>query len=903
MIRKLMLLVALSLLLVPTGFARELKTSQNSDSKVWRTGWHSAGLLHLKITNYGTHGFEDACEWPAGSGDTYIFGAGIWVGCISSGGDTLVSVGYNPYDGSSEFVPGDLPNEEGYTDPEERIYWSDNPDDFAQWPVVVDGDTMVVSSQDSWCQFNDCDTSRHTPGNTAPIGVKIMQTGYSWDYDVYKDFIFLIYQVENISGQNLGMMYLGVACDADIGNFDNDMVDFDTERNLGYAFTSRPPGTDVSGYIGYDFLESPLDSTGEQLGLTAFKLFTRESIPPDPGTDAQAYMVLAGYNYMTGQYYPFDEATDPSDYRFIQCTGPFDLAAGDTARVVVAVIAGEDLEDLQANSDLAQNLYDQGFETHEVTVLYPNGGEELVGTAQISWETLSATGNPLTLDIFCSRDRGKTWLEIASEVAEDSIYQWDTSEFPDGVNCLIRLVATDGILIGEDKSDGVFTINNPGNGVPDILLMSPNSGSLSGLVEVIWEAADPDGDSLSVGLYYSRDDTSWTTLATGLENDSSYIWDTYPVINGSYLLKLTASDAGTTNQDVSDDYLAIYNDHNVVDYVTHVQGGCNTITIIPFEHIAEDLTGHDYQIRFNAIQQVSTDLPLYTYNLYDLTEDTLLLEGQPLNVQLDGELYTTWSPVVDGFSLKMDTYIDESSFNFVSFKKSVNNSGCDAQLSIVPSIRKWCFRGSGFELRWQGFGPDSLTLEVWDVDNDVAIPYAAAQGDNWTFASGSSDLSLYYRPGHDWWISLCGGIFVFDQGYFMTLPPQPGDIWVVTAAGDKVPCHGNIYGFGPNTPVDSDQVPTAIPQRFGLSQKYPNPFNAETEICYQIPQDGYVTLKIFNTLGQQVRTLVDADQEVGRYRVIWDGRDDGGQLVASGLYFCQLQADAIRRTIKMVFLK
>ena len=903
MIKKLILLAGLLFLLMQPSAAREMKTGQDLGSKVWRTGWHDAGLLRLKITNYGTHGYENACEWPAGSGDTYIFGAGIWVGCISSQGDTLVSVGYNPYDGSSEFVPGDLPNEEGYTNPDDRIYWSDDDDDFAHWPVVIDGDSIVVSSQDSWCQFNDCDSARHAAGNTAPIGVRVTQTGYSWNYEVYKDFIFLVYQVENVSGQDVNMMYLGVACDADIGNFDNDTVDFDTDRNLGYAFTARPPGDDLAGYIGYDFLESPLDSAGQQLGLTAFKLFTRESVPPDPGTDAQAYQVLAGYNYQTGEYHPFDEAGEPSDYRFIQCTGPFDLAAGDTARVVVAVLAGEDLEDLQANSELAQNLYDQGFETHEVTVLSPNGGEELAGTAEISWQAVSATGNPLALDITCSRDRGQTWLQVASDEEDDGSYQWDTTEFPDGANCLIRLVANDGILIGEDKSDGIFTVNNPGNGVPDILLISPNSGGLSGQVEVTWEAADPDGDSLSVGLFYSRNDTSWTQIAAGLENDSSYMWNTYPVINGSYRLKLTASDDQTTNQDISDDYLAIYNDHEVVDYITHIQGGCNTVTIIPYEHIAGDLSGHDYQVRFNRAQKISTDLPLYTYDLYDVTLDSLLLEDQPLNVQLDGQLHTTWSPIVDGFSLKMDTYIDKSTFNFVGFQKTVNNSGCDAQLSIVPSIRRWCFRGSDYELRWQGFGPDSLTLEVWDLDNEVAVPYDSADGDNWAFASGSADFSSCYRPGEDWWISVCGGIFVFDQGHTMITPPQPGDVWTITAAGDKIPCEGNIYGFGPNTPVDSDRIQTTTPQKFELFQNYPNPFNVETEIRYELPEKNHVTVEVFNLLGQHVRTLLEEDQEAGWYVVLWDGRDDVGRDVASGLYFCRLKAGEFDRIIKMVLLK
>lgn len=105
------------------------------------------------------------------------------------------------------------------------------------------------------------------------------------------------------------------------------------------------------------------------------------------------------------------------------------------------------------------------------------------------------------------------------------------------------------------------------------------------------------------------------------------------------------------------------------------------------------------------------------------------------------------------------------------------------------------------------------------------------------------------------------------------------------------------------TPVDSETSVEALPENCRLSQNYPNPFNANTEIRYQTPIDGHVTLRIFNTLGQGVRTLVDADQAAGRYDVIWNGRDDAGGMVASGLYFCRLQAGVHSRTIKMMLLK
>jgi hypothetical protein len=90
---------------------------------------------------------------------------------------------------------------------------------------------------------------------------------------------------------------------------------------------------------------------------------------------------------------------------------------------------------------------------------------------------------------------------------------------------------------------------------------------------------------------------------------------------------------------------------------------------------------------------------------------------------------------------------------------------------------------------------------------------------------------------------------------------------------------------------------------YALAQNYPNPFNSSTEIRYRTPVDGDMTLKIFNTLGQHVRTLVDADLQANWYTVTWDGRDDGGQKVASGVYFCRLKVGDFCKTIKMVLVK
>jgi tetratricopeptide (TPR) repeat protein len=81
-----------------------------------------------------------------------------------------------------------------------------------------------------------------------------------------------------------------------------------------------------------------------------------------------------------------------------------------------------------------------------------------------------------------------------------------------------------------------------------------------------------------------------------------------------------------------------------------------------------------------------------------------------------------------------------------------------------------------------------------------------------------------------------------------------------------------------------------VPTEYALSQNFPNPFNPQTMIQYQLPEASHITVKIYNLFGQEVRTLVAGHREAGYHSEIWDGRDDFGRRVASGVYFYRLSA-------------
>jgi hypothetical protein len=89
-----------------------------------------------------------------------------------------------------------------------------------------------------------------------------------------------------------------------------------------------------------------------------------------------------------------------------------------------------------------------------------------------------------------------------------------------------------------------------------------------------------------------------------------------------------------------------------------------------------------------------------------------------------------------------------------------------------------------------------------------------------------------------------------------------------------------------------------LPSAVKLHQNYPNPFNPSTTIRYGLPNRSYVTLAVYNTLGQQVATLVNENKEVGYHEVRFDGTG-----LASGVYFYRLQAGSFTETKKLVLLK
>ena len=172
--------------------------------------------------------------------------------------------------------------------------------------------------------------------------------------------------------------------------------------------------------------------------------------------------------------------------------------------------------------------------------------------------------------------------------------------------------------------------------------------------------------------------------------------------------------------------------------------------------------------------------------------------------------------------------------------------------------------------------------------------------------NGESDLGGYrvYRG--------TASDFVPGPGNLVASPTQEG--WVDTEWNWNAPwwykvsavdIHDNESPFAATGPDNVTGAGTpGVPDEFALGQNVPNPFNPTTTIHYDVPAGaGAVSLRVYDVSGRLVRTLVDGHEAPGSKSVLWNGTNDRGQTVASGIYFYRMTAPGFSTTRKMVLLQ
>jgi hypothetical protein len=178
--------------------------------------------------------------------------------------------------------------------------------------------------------------------------------------------------------------------------------------------------------------------------------------------------------------------------------------------------------------------------------------------------------------------------------------------------------------------------------------------------------------------------------------------------------------------------------------------------------------------------------------------------------------------------------------------------------------------------RWWGTPDGEGGNTNWKTSDNISNEY---------FASGFPSMALVGKMGS-------GGSAFLVGSSLGENSPKTGTLYLAITSNVVHP-EGN-FGFyisvifTKSTLTKASQNPELAPSSLSLQQNFPNPFNPETQIEYTLNERSLATLKIYNSLGQEVKTLVDGVNEPGTYSIMWDGTDNTNQPVMSGQYYYQV---------------
>jgi hypothetical protein len=365
---------------------------------------HDVGEVQLNITNWGligsrpsipaTYANAPSAMWPAGSGVDYLFAAGLWVGGIKNG-VPLVSTGQY----ENEILPGDHPLDTMYRmaegDPGGSRYPYPGEDDDGDGRLnedpkdgfdndhdgLVDEDFAAVSEQHfRFVTRDNHPVARQLWPDHDPLDIEVVQESFQWSNPRLDDAIGFQYTIRNIGSSTIEDLYVGMFADPDIGArgalsiSEDDMVGFyegtiypsdNVPLGVSIAYMYDCDGDDrqAPGYIGFVFINSSRPPDPEQ--IWSFRHFAG-TLPfergGDPISDAQRYEVLSTPG---SQRLPLS-CKAANDYRLLASmrpTGGYRFRPGAQIQFQMAIVMGEDLDDLIANAgEIAIVYYGQWFD-------------------------------------------------------------------------------------------------------------------------------------------------------------------------------------------------------------------------------------------------------------------------------------------------------------------------------------------------------------------------------------------------------------------------------------------------------------------------------------------------------------------------------------------------------------
>jgi hypothetical protein len=461
---------------------------------------------------------------------------------------------------------------------------------------------------------------------------------------------------------------------------------------------------------------------------------------------------------------------------------------------------------------------------------------------------------------------------------------------------MLRLLVIADSSLGFSQSAGAFTVNNPGNAAPDCEITFPGAGdTVSNQSTIAWSAADADGNALTISIDFSADNgASWEQLASSIANTGTYAWNTAAEANTQLgLVRVRCSDGITVTEKISRPFTVKNTRYNFYPLVRHPSGaGDGSIAAVRVD--APTSAFSPYRLTFNDSGVTGT-----TYSVDNLTRNERVVTNVKIANGIEG-------PLFDGIRLIITDYpVPQPGIDSTRWIKGA--STLEASVSL-PDINL------GSEVLKGVPYPADYVITISDHVTDTSGTFLDTQASPMKFSVWNRTESrkaevIYNDNDNDAALSRNDELYLIEKNssgvkqltWQIVFPGN--DRWTRPVAGDQM----LIKILKPFTSRDVIELvpsacavsnPAGVPGQCRLEQNFPNPFNPATQIRFTLWHRELVRLRVYDMLGREVATLVDAVTEPGTYSVEWNAKQ-----MSSGMYFYRIDAGAFSRTMKLVLVR
>ena len=633
-------------------------------------------------------------------------------------------------------------------------------------------------------------------------------------------------------------------------------------------------------------------SQGDLIGVTN----SQNHIHFKDGGGASGYPILNALR--EGALTPFEDPYDPnpSIIRFFVDGTNQEFVNDVVAGHVDIVAQASDITDLQSPVDMNNGVYRLGYEVFEVDSstsvwgpIYPYQFDNWYSSSYIT-------------NVYAPGSNTSTYIYYVSNFVTYNSY-WDASQYPPG-NYVVA-VYTEDIKGNADTTYKAVTVSEQDVLPPAQPVLKKIVGGTDNNFAIYWYP-NSEPDLAGYRLYYSYDDQSWA-----LRNDEGTLTDTTSEVSFSgfpndtdIYFRLTAVDnAPIPNESLPSDAYGMRM-RNMPDKLLIVDGfdryGGSGSWELPYHSfglsygLGVDAGAFSFDTGANeAVTDGSLALSPYRAVIWflgdDSTDDLVFDAAEKAAIQAylenGGYMLVIGSEVGYDLGRAASTHYDPNFYHdYLKAQYVADRPGDESFIHVVEGLSGGIFDGLVFDFGDFYNGP-------YEEDWPDAISAYGGSMENLTY-SGTN-----YRAGVQYEGTFGEGV---EEGKLVYLGFAAVTVYPQQSLNTLI---GRVLGFfGLGTGVEETRI-VQPPSRFALAQNYPNPFNPGTTISYTLPRAGWVNLKIYNLLGEEVLSLVQQPQPAGEYRVFWNGRNKNGQPVGSGVYIYRLESNGVRLSHKCILVK